>query len=90
MDDLSWPGMDAMKVRACLSYCRAWQVSADDDGSLGNCAFHSRLESIVIPSRTYFETTIIGTLAPMIGGFFELVNPTGFSAQTHTQSLEWQ
>jgi hypothetical protein len=23
MDDLSWPGMDAMKVRACLSYCRA-------------------------------------------------------------------
>jgi hypothetical protein len=92
MDDLSWPGMDDA-IEECARACHIAEPDkypADDDGSLGNLrlSLKARIRCIVMPSRTYFETTIIGTLAPMIEllKICRLVNPYRFSALKPTLS----
>jgi hAT family C-terminal dimerisation region len=82
---LSWPGLSEA-INDCINALHAsdpLKYPADPDGSLNSLgeAFEQRLRQMITPSWTYFEKTILGTLAPMLALLkaCRLANPYAFA-----------
>jgi hypothetical protein len=85
LQTLSWPGVSEA-IAECvtaLHACDPAKYPADPDGGLDGVrgVIEQRVRQMVTPSWTYFEKTVLGTLAPMIGLLktCRLANPYAFA-----------